>query len=69
MSIARPKRGPTLASIRRAVANYMRSEGCGCCGDPDAHAIAAARLAKLLRVPAYDDKSGFDFARFRGKDD
>ena len=60
-----------LAEIRRAVADYMRSEGCSCCRDHCGHVKAAAVLAKLLRVPKYKDGSGFDFARFRtpGKDE
>lgn len=54
-----------LQEIRQAVADYMRSEGCACCRDHDAHEINAKRLAKLLRVPAYPDLSGYDFTRFR----
>lgn len=52
------------ARVRTAVANYMRSEGCSCCRDTDAHERHEAALARLLDVPAYDDKSGFDFERF-----
>jgi hypothetical protein len=57
---------PTIPEIRRAVADYMRSEGCSCCrgGDHDQH---AEKLAKLLNVPEYDDGSGYDFARFQSK--
>jgi hypothetical protein len=55
------------AELRGAVADYMRSEGCDCCRDRDAHEIHTARLAKLLNVPKYDDGSGFDFARYRGQ--
>lgn len=50
--------------VRTAVANYMRSEGCSCCRDRDAHERHEAELAKLLDVPAYDDNSGFDFYQF-----
>lgn len=56
---------PTIEVIRRAVADYMSSEGCSCCQDGEAHAAHAATLAKLLRVPKYKDGSGYDFARFR----
>ncbi len=52
-------------AVRQAVADYMRAEGCDCCRDRKAHAAAAKRLAKLLRVPKYGDSSGHDFARFR----
>ena len=53
-----------LAEIRHAVADYMRSEGCSCCQDTDAHRKAEARLAKLLRVPKYKDGSGYDFGKY-----
>lgn len=51
--------------LRRAVADYMRAEGCSCCRDSDAHAQAAERIALLLKVPRYGDGSGFDFGKFR----
>jgi hypothetical protein len=53
------------AALRQAVADYMASEGCGCCRDTDAYARAKARLAKLLKVPKYKDLSGYDFSRFQ----
>lgn len=56
-----------LAEIRRAVADYMRSEGCNCCRNVDAHHENKKRLAKLLRVPMYSDKSGYDFGLFESK--
>ena len=52
------------AELRNAVADYMRSEGCSCCENTEAHAEHKARLAKLLNVPKYDDGSGFDFLRY-----
>jgi hypothetical protein len=54
-----------LTALRRAVADYMWSEGCGCCSDREAHKDHATQLAKLLRVPMYEDGSGYDFRRFR----
>lgn len=57
-----------ITEIRRAVADYMRSEGCGCCSDRDAHDQHKERLGKMLKVPRYSDGSGFDFAKFRTKD-
>lgn len=57
----------TEKAIRTAVADYMRAEGCSCCRDSDRHEAATAQLAKLLRVPKYDDESGFNFAKFRTK--
>ena len=57
---------PNLAKIRRAVAQYIASEGCSCCRGKD-HDKDAERLAKLLGVPPYDDGSGYDFYRFLPK--
>lgn len=47
--------------IRNAVADYMRSEGCSCCQNVEAHKKNTQRLAELLNVPKYDDGSGYDF--------
>lgn len=54
-----------LQMVRQAVADYMRSEGCSCCRDTDAHEVNAKRLAELLNVPMYSDGSGYNFALFR----
>ena len=56
-----------LNAIRTAVADYMRSEGCGCCSDYEKHQADRARLGKLLKVPMYDDGSGHDFCKFRSE--
>jgi hypothetical protein len=53
-----------LMQIRKAVADYMRSEGCSCCRNIDEHEKHAALLASLLNVPMYDDASGYDFNQF-----
>lgn len=53
-----------LETIRAAVANYMWSEGCGCCRGAN-HEAHGERLAKLLDVPMYEDGSGYDFFQFR----
>ncbi len=50
--------------ILQAVADYMRSEGCRCCENIDAHRIHEKRIAELLDVPMYDDDSGYDFFQF-----
>ena len=50
--------------LRRAVADYMQSEGCSCCQDDVAHAQAEEELARLLDVPRYSDDSGFNFDQF-----
>jgi methionine aminopeptidase len=55
------RRKVTLAEIRRAVADYMASEGCSCCGNYDQHAIDKLALGKLLHAKMYADKSGYDF--------
>ena len=54
-----------IAEIRRAVADYMHSEGCSCCQDIDAHREHAKKLGELLNVPMYTDGSGYDFPKFR----
>lgn len=56
-----------LASVRTAVAEYRRTEGCSCCEDHDGHDRATARLAKLLNVPKYSDDSGYDFSKSKEK--
>jgi hypothetical protein len=56
-----------LAEIRQAVADYMQSEGCDCCRDVDAHKEHEKRLAELLKVPQYKDRSGYNFGKFRSK--
>jgi hypothetical protein len=58
-------RAKELEALRRAVADYMWTEGCGCCESHPEHQEAAAKLAALLEVPPYKDKSGYDFQRFR----
>lgn len=53
--------------LREAVADYMSSEGCSCCQDIEGHRKHKERLAKLLAVPMYSDKSGWDFSKFKSK--
>ena len=63
---SKPKRiqRSKLQELRNAVADYIRTEGCSCCRDTDAHDLAKERLGKLLRVPPYKDGSGRDFNKF-----
>ncbi|MCK9544793.1 MAG: hypothetical protein M0R03_22485 [Novosphingobium sp.] len=51
--------------LRQAVADYMCSEGCFCCQNIEAHKLHTKRLAELLDVPMYSDKSGYNFYQFR----
>ena len=51
--------------LRRAVADYMASEGCGCCADVEKHEQDMNRLGELLDVPMYDDRSGYNFSQFK----
>ena len=59
-----------LDDIRRAVADYMQSEGCDCCRDEDAHVKHEKKLAELLDVPKIldahplDEPVGHDFNQF-----
>lgn len=55
------KQKSRLAEIRKAIADYMRSEGCNCCRDCEAHEEARGRLGKLLNIRKYEDGSGYDF--------
>jgi methionine aminopeptidase len=57
-----------LKEIRKAVADYMESEGCSCCRDLDKHNEAEERLGKLLRVKKYDDGSGYNFVPYRSSE-
>jgi len=56
--------GSLLSEIRRAVAEYLYSEGCGCCS-ADNHSENGERLAVLLGVKKYEDGSGYDWESVR----
>lgn len=56
-----------LKIIRKAVANYMVSEGCSCCENIEEHKEHEKVLAKLLKVPMYKDRSGYNFRKFADK--
>lgn len=58
-----------IKKVRSAVANYMRSEGCSCCRDSDAHFVHENILGKLLNVPRYKDESGRNFKKFETRDE
>lgn len=53
--------------LRRAVADYMCSEGCSCCQHRD-HDKHAEVIAELLEVEMWDDGSGYNFYKYRSKD-
>lgn len=61
------KKVKTQNAIRRALADYIASEGCSCCQDRETHEAASEALGILLGVPKYKDGSGYDFYRFRTK--
>ena len=67
ISFKPPVSGSLLAEIRQAVADYMKTEGCSCCGDYEGHKVNAERLGKLLKVKKYDDGSGYDFSKYRSQ--
>jgi len=56
-----------IKEIRTAIADYMSSEGCSCCSDYENHKIHKDRIGRLLKVPMYEDKSGYDFSKFKTK--
>lgn len=55
-------------AMRAAVAAYMSSEGCTCCRDYYAHEKHSAALGKLLKVPKHKNGWGYDFERFKAKE-
>lgn len=61
-----PVSGSLLADVRQAVADYMYSEGCSCCRSSN-HDENGERLAKMLKVKKYADKSGYDWFKYRSK--
>jgi len=54
------------ADVRRAVADYIGSEGCSCCQGSN-HDEHKAALAKLLNVKKYSDGSGYYFSLHKTK--
>ena len=56
-----------LLAVRKAVANYMQSEGCSCCQDTVNHDKHKTILARLLNIPMYKDKSGYNFAKYENE--
>lgn len=54
-------------AIREAIADYMQSEGCSCCQNIEAHEKHKKRLGKLLNVSMYEDKSGYNFRKYRSE--
>lgn len=56
-----------LVEIRKAFADYVKSEGCSCCQDTAMHQEAAERLGELLNVKKYPDGSGYNFYDYTSK--
>lgn len=57
-SIANKER---LIAAKKAFSDYVKSEGCSCCRDTEAHEKAAEKIAAALGFGKYKDGSGFDF--------
>ena len=53
----------SLTEIRESVANYMQSE-IRYLQNTNKHRKNRAKLAELLSIPMYSDKSGFNFDKF-----
>lgn len=53
-----------LIKVRWAIAEYMDSEGCGCCSDTENHNYDKMILAKLLKIPKYKGGSGYNFNKY-----
>lgn len=54
-----------VATIRQALSDYIRTEGCSCCQDVEGHKQAANRLGELLKVDKYEDGSGYNFYAYQ----
>jgi len=55
------------SEVRKALADYLHSEGYVCFASKQAHEEYAKRLAEMLNVPARDNGSGYDFQKFKSK--
>jgi hypothetical protein len=53
-----------IQDVRKAVADYIYSEGCSCC-QHDSHHSDGNKLGELLVVPQYSDESGVDWESAR----
>lgn len=51
----------TLQEVKKAFSDYVKSEGCSCCCDIDAHNEASIRIGELLGFEKYEDGSGYNF--------
>jgi len=49
-----------ITAIKKAILTYRHSEGCDCC-EGTTHEDDRDYLAKILDVPMYEDKSGYDW--------
>ena len=56
-----------LVEIRKAVANYISSQDGWKSCQGEAHRKHKEILAKSLKIPKYEDGSGYDFLRFANK--
>jgi hypothetical protein len=50
-----------LEQVKEQLSLYIKSEGCSCCEDTDAHELAKDSLGELLDFPAFADGSGYNF--------
>jgi len=56
-----------IEKIRKAIAEYMYSEGCSCCRNISKHEENIKNIAKLLGVEQYSDGSGYNFMQYIDK--
>ncbi len=56
-------------ALRRAIADYMQSEGCSCCSDYEAHEKHNHVLGELLGIRPLKERGDiyYDFTKFRTK--
>ena len=57
------KKEINLKELRKAIADYIQSEGCSCCEGIN-HDEHKEILAKILKIPKHKDGSGYNFNKF-----
>lgn len=56
-----------ISQVRTAFADYVKTEGCGCCEDGEGHNAAMEKIAPLLEIEKYEDGSGYDTYKYGSK--
>lgn len=55
-----------LIEIRQHLADYIVTEGCGCCSNHNKHREIRNKLGELLQVDKYeDDNESYNFYKYK----